>query len=288
MKLLGIEEKGPEPKPRWNPKPEQIRILEAIFNSGMVNPPRDEIRKIRAQLQEYGQVGDANVFYWFQNRKSRTKHKNRQLAKNQHNKATISTTNVTNNVVSSKMITHPSSSSSSSDKSSPKLNIFNKTNHNPNDFILGCSSSANFLNQPSYSPTASVNQTTYDHHVVQHDPFMTIPIQQLNYSTQGFSGFPDHHSQPQQLMNIMMPNHNMNNNVTEAHRGVGSSCSEFLFSELIRNHEQGESDLKKVAEDEDTLMMMKLGYPSASSPIPTSNALPHSSTLDQFQGMKHA
>ena len=54
----GGEERTPEPKPRWNPKPEQIRILEAIFNSGMVNPPRDEIRKIRVQLQEYGQVGD--------------------------------------------------------------------------------------------------------------------------------------------------------------------------------------------------------------------------------------
>ncbi|CAL9040924.1 unnamed protein product [Musa banksii] len=75
----GCEERSPEPKPRWNPKPEQIRILEAIFNSGMVNPPRDEIRRIRAQLQEYGQVGDANVFYWFQNRKSRSKNKQRHL-----------------------------------------------------------------------------------------------------------------------------------------------------------------------------------------------------------------
>ncbi|MQL80606.1 hypothetical protein Taro_013065 [Colocasia esculenta] len=28
---------------------------------------------------EYGQVGDANVFYWFQNRKSRSKHKQRHL-----------------------------------------------------------------------------------------------------------------------------------------------------------------------------------------------------------------
>ena len=73
----GCEERNPDPKPRWNPKPEQIRILEAIFNSGMVNPPRDEIRRIRSQLQEYGQVGDANVFYWFQNRKSRSKQKQR-------------------------------------------------------------------------------------------------------------------------------------------------------------------------------------------------------------------
>ncbi|KAM0908503.1 hypothetical protein ACQ4PT_015421 [Festuca glaucescens] len=64
-----------ETKPRWNPRPEQIRILEALFNSGMVNPPRDEIPRIRMRLQEYGQVGDANVFYWFQNRKSRSKNK---------------------------------------------------------------------------------------------------------------------------------------------------------------------------------------------------------------------
>ncbi|KAL6609381.1 hypothetical protein ACP70R_039350 [Stipagrostis hirtigluma subsp. patula] len=62
-----------EPKPRWNPRPEQIRILEGIFNAGMVNPPRDEIRRIRVQLQEYGPVADANVFYWFQNRKSRNR-----------------------------------------------------------------------------------------------------------------------------------------------------------------------------------------------------------------------
>ncbi|AED95323.1 WUSCHEL-related homeobox 8 [Arabidopsis thaliana] len=65
----------PDPKPRWNPKPEQIRILESIFNSGTINPPREEIQRIRIRLQEYGQIGDANVFYWFQNRKSRAKHK---------------------------------------------------------------------------------------------------------------------------------------------------------------------------------------------------------------------
>ncbi|KAG2590675.1 hypothetical protein PVAP13_5NG424100 [Panicum virgatum] len=73
--FAGGEERTPDPKPRWNPKPEQIRILEAIFNSGMVNPPRDEIPRIRMRLLEYGQVGDANVFYWFQNRKSRSKNK---------------------------------------------------------------------------------------------------------------------------------------------------------------------------------------------------------------------
>lgn len=130
----GCEERSPEPKPRWNPKPEQIRILEAIFNSGMVNPPRDEIRKIRAQLQEYGQVGDANVFYWFQNRKSRSKHKQRHL-----NSAAKSNPNNLPPPPSPLTAAPSSSSSSSSDKSSPNGSNFNFSN----------------------SPTASVNQTYF-------------------------------------------------------------------------------------------------------------------------------
>ncbi|KAK6932632.1 Homeobox domain [Dillenia turbinata] len=124
----GCEERSPEPKPRWNPKPEQIRILEAIFNSGMVNPPRDEIRKIRAQLQEYGQVGDANVFYWFQNRKSRSKHKQRHLQ--QASKSSSSSVS-TSQLPPPQQQTPPiptkalsSSSSSSSDKSSPNSQTF--------------------------------------------------------------------------------------------------------------------------------------------------------------------
>ncbi|KAG5622484.1 hypothetical protein H5410_007702 [Solanum commersonii] len=139
------EERSPEPKPRWNPRPEQIRILEAIFNSGMVNPPRDEIRKIRAKLQEYGQVGDANVFYWFQNRKSRSKHKQRHLqAKAQQQ----------NNSSHQPIIT---SSSSSSDKSSP----------NSLTFSIGSSNVMDLLN----SPTSSVNQHNYNEFLSNEQPF---------------------------------------------------------------------------------------------------------------------
>ncbi|XP_073275591.1 WUSCHEL-related homeobox 11-like [Primulina huaijiensis] len=64
---------------RWTPKPEQILILESIFNSGMVNPPKDETVKIRKMLEKFGSVGDANVFYWFQNRRSRSRRRQRQL-----------------------------------------------------------------------------------------------------------------------------------------------------------------------------------------------------------------
>ncbi|VFQ89065.1 unnamed protein product [Cuscuta campestris] len=72
------EERVPELKERWNPKPEQIRILEAVFNSGLVTPMREDIMKIRARIEEYGHVADSSVFYWFQNRKSRSKNRQRK------------------------------------------------------------------------------------------------------------------------------------------------------------------------------------------------------------------
>uniref|UniRef100_A0A7N0VKG6 Homeobox domain-containing protein n=1 Tax=Kalanchoe fedtschenkoi TaxID=63787 RepID=A0A7N0VKG6_KALFE len=67
---------------RWTPKPEQILILESIFNSGMVNPPKEETVRIRRVLEKFGPVGDANVFYWFQNRRSRSRRRQRQIQAN--------------------------------------------------------------------------------------------------------------------------------------------------------------------------------------------------------------
>ncbi|KAI3770871.1 hypothetical protein L6452_02019 [Arctium lappa] len=75
-----LERNHHEPvRSRWTPKPEQILILESIFNSGMVNPPKDETVKIRKLLEKFGSVGDANVFYWFQNRRSRSRRRQRQI-----------------------------------------------------------------------------------------------------------------------------------------------------------------------------------------------------------------
>lgn len=69
----------PEPvRTRWSPKPEQILILESIFNSGTVNPPKEETVRIRKLLEKFGAVRDANVFYWFQNRRSRSRRRQRQ------------------------------------------------------------------------------------------------------------------------------------------------------------------------------------------------------------------
>ncbi|KAM0989858.1 hypothetical protein ACFX2I_008446 [Malus domestica] len=76
----GSTKRSPEPvRSRWIPKPQQILILESIFNSGMVNPPKEETVRIRKLLEKFGSVGDANVFYWFQNRRSRSRRRQRQL-----------------------------------------------------------------------------------------------------------------------------------------------------------------------------------------------------------------
>ncbi|XP_073316940.1 WUSCHEL-related homeobox 11-like [Primulina huaijiensis] len=80
---LGVEasaDQRQEPvRSRWTPKPEQILILESIFNSGMVNPPKNDTVRIRKMLEKFGSVGDANVFYWFQNRRSRSRRRQRQI-----------------------------------------------------------------------------------------------------------------------------------------------------------------------------------------------------------------
>ncbi|KAL8095103.1 WUSCHEL-related homeobox 11-like isoform X2 [Apium graveolens] len=64
---------------RWTPKQEQVVILESIYNSGVVNPPKDETTRIRKLLEGYGPIVDANVFYWFQNRRSRSRRRSRQI-----------------------------------------------------------------------------------------------------------------------------------------------------------------------------------------------------------------
>ncbi|CAA3013052.1 WUSCHEL-related homeobox 9-like [Olea europaea subsp. europaea] len=234
--VSGGEERTPDPKPRWNPKPEQIRILEAIFNSGMVNPPRDEIRKIRAQLQEYGQVGDANVFYWFQNRKSRSKHKQRHLlnTKNQQKNPATAPSNC---------------SSSSSDKSS--LNSTGKP------FSAVSSTSTNVMDV-SNSPTASVNQTFFQTHTdFLAEPFF-FPVQQPpggnTVFTQGFS-FPDVSGVPDLIID----------------HTVGD-CSSILLSDLmLMNHAPS-----KKPDDEKTKMQEHLSYSVPTAPTTSHAIFPPS------------
>ncbi|CAJ1961822.1 unnamed protein product [Sphenostylis stenocarpa] len=283
----GCEERSPEPKPRWNPKPEQIRILEAIFNSGMVNPPRDEIRKIRAQLQEYGQVGDANVFYWFQNRKSRSKHKLRHLqnSKNQN-------LETQQNPTSLPQITAPSSSSSSSEKSSPKELIPSKV------FSIGFS---NITDVVPNSPTTSVNQTYFQTH--NESSMLSLPPPAAAAAPTGAFFFPvQHHGQgvaPSTVTTQGFCFSELSNVVqlqSHAQHNVGP-CTSLLLSEIVGH---GAAASKKDLEQDKSLKIMHqpslLNFcvtpittaPTTTtvvSPITTSTTTVLSPVIAQVQGM---
>lgn len=260
----GCEERSSEPKPRWNPKPEQIRILEAIFNSGMVNPPRDEIRKIRAQLQEYGQVGDANVFYWFQNRKSRSKHKLRHLQNSMQQ--THQAPSVTTSIPT---LTAPSSSpSSSSEKSSPKAS--------QGTLSLTTPTVVDIFN----SPTGSVNQTYFQaHNEFVPEPFFFQAHQTgagggARPLTQGFC-FSD------------LPN------LVQVQDNTVGPCTSLLLSEIMSS----EASKKYLYhEDKNLKIQPRLSYPVtapishcigfAPLPLPTThpNNVTVPSTISQIQG----
>ncbi|KAK7412410.1 hypothetical protein VNO78_03869 [Psophocarpus tetragonolobus] len=282
---VGCEERSPEPKPRWNPKPEQIRILEAIFNSGMVNPPRDEIRKIRAQLQEYGQVGDANVFYWFQNRKSRSKHKLRHL---QNSKNTNHETQ--QNPTSLPQITASASSSSSSDKSSPKEIIPTK-----GVFSIGFSNvTADVM--PN-SPTACVKQTYFQTHNASTmlPPPSAAPVEAFFFPVQ-------HHGQgvaPSTVSSQGFCFSELSNVVqVQAHtqHSVGP-CTSLLLSEIVGH---GAAASKKDLEQDKSMKIMHqpplLNFcvaPTTTSsttttlvpPITTPSSTVQSPVMPQVQGM---
>ncbi|XP_022933521.1 WUSCHEL-related homeobox 1-like isoform X2 [Cucurbita moschata] len=70
---------------RWNPTPEQLRILEELYRRGTRTPSADQIQHITAQLRRFGKIEGKNVFYWFQNHKARERQKRRrQTAAEEH------------------------------------------------------------------------------------------------------------------------------------------------------------------------------------------------------------
>ncbi|XP_019416322.1 PREDICTED: WUSCHEL-related homeobox 9-like [Lupinus angustifolius] len=264
----GCDERSPEPKPRWNPKPEQIRILEAIFNSGMVNPPRDEIRKIRMQLQEYGQVGDANVFYWFQNRKSRSKNKLRNLQNSKNQTQQQSPPPPPQNNISISQVTAPSSSSSSS---SPKNQILPTKG-----FSIGFSNT-NEIGVPN-SPPPSVNQTYFqtfnDTNLLPQQPSSQPFFFPLHQNGQGIVDNANNNAIPTQGLCFSDPS-----NVVQAqphhpqlhgqHQNVGP-CNSMLLNE-IRNYD---TTLKKDQyQDKGMKIMHQLPQQSFSLITPTPNSL---------------
>ncbi|KAF8089884.1 hypothetical protein N665_0495s0031 [Sinapis alba] len=133
---------------RWSPKPEQILILESIFNSGMVNPPKEETVRIRKMLEKFGKVGDANVFYWFQNRRSRSRRRQRQLQAAAAAAATTTNTCDQTMMVSNNLPQHSGSDLGFGGCSTSNY-LFGGSFHVP-FFFLGISSSS----PPSYSSSS--------------------------------------------------------------------------------------------------------------------------------------
>ncbi|KAK1382208.1 Homeobox domain-containing protein [Heracleum sosnowskyi] len=271
----GGEERSNEPKPRWNPKPEQIRILEAIFNSGMVNPPRDEIRRIRVQLQEYGQVGDANVFYWFQNRKSRSKHKQQRNTKsNSHTHTPTTTTTLTSALTT---MVPPSSSSSSSDKSSQK----SSTNNNIAPFSL------NITDGSLNSPTPSVNQPFSNFHST-HGEFVQEPFYFPVLSGGDHAGaFTRGFSFPEISISSNAVHQQSHDQVSDEH--TARSYSNLLLTDLMMN--VGAMNYKKVEDEKNKALQQQevISYTTTSATMSANftslppNALP-SSTVNHVQG----
>ncbi|XP_038975040.1 WUSCHEL-related homeobox 4 [Phoenix dactylifera] len=65
---------------RWNPTPEQIRVLEALYRGGMRTPNAHQIERITGELSKHGRIEGKNVFYWFQNHKARERQKQKRSA----------------------------------------------------------------------------------------------------------------------------------------------------------------------------------------------------------------
>ncbi|EFJ23657.1 hypothetical protein SELMODRAFT_451355 [Selaginella moellendorffii] len=63
---------------RWAPSQAQVKLLESLYDVGMGTPHKQRVREITAELSQLGPVNESNVYNWFQNRKARTRRRNRQ------------------------------------------------------------------------------------------------------------------------------------------------------------------------------------------------------------------
>lgn len=167
-------------------------------------------------------MGDANVFYWFQNRKSRSKHKLRHLQNSKQQNPTPPSASAAPS----------SSSSSSSEKSSPKAPTTAFSMGFPS--LVTDANIHNNLNSSS-SPTASVNQTIFQtnnnistsHEFLADQHFFFPAVHQSGATqtntTQGFY-FPHSHE--------LLPHHEVQN--------MGP-CTSLLLSEIMNPHHHGAS-----------------------------------------------
>nr|ALK82458.1 wuschel-like homeobox 13C [Selaginella kraussiana] len=62
-----------KPRHRWTPSRNHLSILERLFKQGTGTPNKQRIKEIATDLVQYGEISEANVYNWFQNRKAKEK-----------------------------------------------------------------------------------------------------------------------------------------------------------------------------------------------------------------------
>jgi len=260
----------------------------------MTNPRRDAIKKIRQQLEEFGEIGDASVFYWFQNRKYRSK-----TNKVPYNKKQKTQQNAAPDSSLPQITTPPPNSSSSS--SSNNIGISNINNGT----VMVPNSSAISRNQ---------NQDdTYPHTLTETDlqlptpPFSSFLLENhinegvvLNHITtpKGFNYFSDFPNMSQSLPqeNVELPLLNYDNIMTYGNENGNCSIDNLFYQENI----QAESmNMMHMHQQDPTL---NFGVTTASSnddhstdlaPLPPAIDIsapcdvPFHFTADQFQGNEY-
>lgn len=77
-------------KQRWSPSVVQLKKLEAIFAQGNVVPSKQRIKEITSELLQHGEISEANVYNWFQNRRARSRRKQAAAAAAAANAARLS------------------------------------------------------------------------------------------------------------------------------------------------------------------------------------------------------
>ncbi|XP_023642285.1 WUSCHEL-related homeobox 1 isoform X1 [Capsella rubella] len=82
---------------RWNPTPDQLRVLEELYRQGTRTPSADHIQQITAQLRRYGKIEGKNVFYWFQNHKARERQKRRRQMETGQEESVLTTASLVSN-----------------------------------------------------------------------------------------------------------------------------------------------------------------------------------------------
>nr|CAD1828968.1 unnamed protein product [Ananas comosus var. bracteatus] len=121
-------------------------------------PPKDETVRIRKLLEKFGAVGDANVFYWFQNRRSRSRRRQRQMQAGLLNDpvagsgSSSSSSSSSRSLSSGGFLASSSSSSSSSSSNSCSSSSFIGDDCSSSDDLFAISRQMGFVESNRFAP----------------------------------------------------------------------------------------------------------------------------------------